>query len=446
VSAVSVTLSEWAELLPHENSVTRGLTFADDAAARRMATTLAKTGKLEIQELASGLAIRSTSYVGSVGIGPVRVTVRPKIAGLPLVVLLRYAYGLRNLHLHEHVRLDASSRSFQDLLIAQLAAEAGELVARGLYRTYQARSDCLSSPRGKISFQEIARTGGLWGSTLPCWHYPRLEDCLPNQMLVAGVRLAASMTSDLELRARLRRIAACTDNVATVDLAHYVFARLERETGRLTRAYKPAFQLIRILYHNLGTEFERSAHGVSVPGFLFDMNRFFQALVGRFLRENLDGFRLREEYRLHGMFAYVPGLNPKKKSAPVPRPDYVILDETGRVMAILDAKYRDLWENSLPRDMLYQLALYALSQRGVTKAIILYPTTESGAGDAAIEVREPVSGGSRAQVVLRPVIINHLAEVLAEPDSVLVARQRRELARKLVFGDRDASVTGVHRF
>ncbi|ACA58951.1 McrC family protein [Candidatus Desulforudis audaxviator] len=435
MTVVPVMLGEWEELSPSGDSPTRGLSFRREPAARALAADLAESGKLEIRELLNGLAIQSKSFVGTIRLGPLQVTIRPKMTGFPLVALLRYAYGLRNLFLYGQVEMETTDRPFQDLLLSQLSAEAAELLSRGLHRAYRPRHELMASPRGRVNFQRLARTGGVRQSALPCYHHLRLADCLSNQVLVAGLRFGAGLTADLELRARLRRLAAvCGENVTPIRLDYHVFARLEREANRLTRAYEPAFRLTKILYRDAGAGLGREAGGLPVPGFLFDMNRFFQAVLSRFLHENLDGFRVQDEYRLQGMFAYVPGFNPQRRQAPAPRPDFVVF-RGGRVAAILDAKYRDLWENALPRDMLYQLALYALSQGGGMRAAILYPTLDPRACEAVIEVREPVHGMGRAQVILRPVVIDELAEMVSLSDPA-TARRRKEYARHLAFGEK----------
>ena len=162
------------------------------------------------------------------------------------------------------------------------------------------------------------------------------------------------------------------------------------------------------------------------------MNRFFQALLGRFLSDNLPEHVVRSEHRLTGMFAYVPGWNPRRSQAPTPRPDFLV-SQGPKTLAILDAKYRDLWENPLPRDMLYQLSMYAMSHEGGT-ATILYPTTHAQATEARIEVRDPLLGARRGLVVVRPVLLEELEGLLAVRPTPGVLRERRSLARALAFG------------
>jgi 5-methylcytosine-specific restriction enzyme subunit McrC len=127
------------------------------------------------------------------------------------------------------------------------------------------------------------------------------------------------------------------------------------------------------------------------------------------------------------MMRYVPGFNPRKSRSPTPRPDFAVRD--GRnVKALLDAKYRDLWARDLPRDMLYQLAMYALSQPKGATAAILFPTTSPEARDAIIEIREPLGDGSLGFVALRPVIVEELVEAITGN------RDARKLAAHYAFG------------
>jgi len=102
-------------------------------------------------------------------------------------------------------------------------------------------------------------------------------------------------------------------------------------------------------------------------------------------------------------------------------------------VTILDAKYRDLWENSLPREMLYQLAIYAASHKQ-RSSTILYPTTDNSAKEARITVNDPVFGRPIALVCLRPVHVGVLEKLIMPGYSAVEERCCRDYAEWLAFG------------
>jgi 5-methylcytosine-specific restriction enzyme subunit McrC len=435
MNPILIELKEWQHLSAGEpDSKLKGVFLKEDADVKRIAGELTKSGKLTIEELREGLSIEATSYVGRITLGDIRITIQPKITGASFLQLLQYAYGLRDLTLMDETAYNGEKYAMQDLLIYQLIAEVSELVARGLHRRYVQTERVLTSPRGRIDVQKIARQGGMIQATLPCTYYPRLEDCFINQVLLQGLRLASSLTDDSMVRIKLYRLVSYfQDTISLIRLDYNVVKRLHREMDRLTLAYRPAITIIEMLLEAEGISLDKDEPAVRLPGFLFDMNLFFQALLSRFLTEHLPDYDVRGQYKIKDMMTYDPLHNPGKRQSPTPRPDYVILQQS-KVVAILDAKYRDLWENALPPHMLYQLAIYALSQPGGMDSAILYPTVQSDAREARIIINDPLHGSSLTHVILRPVKLLHLQSLIFAAGKSR-SRERIGYAKWLTFGD-----------
>jgi 5-methylcytosine-specific restriction enzyme subunit McrC len=433
--AVSISLSEWQTLSPTNCDRLAGLYLDSSSGSHRVADALNSSRMLRLTELKSGLEISSRSHVGRIRVGNVNITILPKLKAVPLLRLLRYAYGFRRLELISDSTHSVDQCGFEDLLISQLNAETQELISRGLQRSYVRQDERLASPRGRINIDRLALDGGTVTATLPCHHFPRLEDTFLNQVLLAGLRLAGSVASLLDLRRESRRLASLMEEqVSRVSLNAAILDQAARKQTRLSTAYIPAFSIIRLLVESRGIVLEGRAQTTTLPGFLFDMNLFFQSLLSRFLKENLVDCSVRDEHGLKGMMRYNPKHNPQRKQSPTPRPDYAIIRQ-GQLVTLLDAKYRDLWEKSLPREMLYQLVVYAISHRQQLQSSILYPTTNPLATEARIDVTDPVFGNHLGQVCLRPVNLTKIEELVSA--NTADARRRREtLAKNLAFGNR----------
>ncbi|MGI9060612.1 MAG: McrC family protein [Ktedonobacteraceae bacterium] len=430
-----ISLKEWEYRTPDSpGSKLANVVLEHDAQTKQIVQKLSESGILTIVELRDGLSIRTSSYVGRITLGNMQITVQPKISGAPFIRLLRYAYDLRDLKFQALARYHSEQDAFQELLISQLLGEINELVARGLQRKYVRTEDNLASPHGKINIQRIANQGGTLQATLPCTYHPRLEDCLANQVLLQGLLLAARLTNDSTLRIQLYRLArSFQEDVSSIQLDHHVFKQLDRELNRLIAAYKSAITLIELLFAAKGIALDEESAHMQLPGLLFDMNLFFQALLSRFLKEHLQGYLVQDQNKIQKMMSYDPAHNPQGRRAPKPRPDYVVFQQA-KVVAILDAKYRDLWEKSLPEHMLYQLAMYALSQPNGMEAAILYPTMHAEAQEARILIHDPVYQTNRASVVLRPVNLIELDKLISGHATMDTMRKQTAFAEWLAFG------------
>ncbi|MEA1961329.1 MAG: restriction endonuclease [Bacillota bacterium] len=407
-----IEMTEWDRKLPEKGNKLYHCFLDEEVYAQQTAEFVSRKGLLQVTEYKNGIAIETNSHVGTISLGSIQVNIRPKLDGMPLYTLLKYAYGLRDLEIISNVKHNINSFPFYDLLILQLWAETEELLHRGLNRSYTRISDDLQTLRGRVDIRQLANQGGVASASLPCVFFQRIEDNLLNRVLLAGLKLASRLTDDLSLRIKLNRLSALmTETVVSVSVNRNMLSKALHSIDRLNEIYRPAIEIINLLFESQGNQLEDSFATAPINGFLFDMNMFFQKLLSRFMHEYLSGYELLDEYTLREMFSYSPGFNLRNRKAPRPRPDFAIMKDK-KVVSLLDAKYRDLWDKGLPSHILYQLAVYAMSGMGNQTSMILYPTMDMSAKEQKIDISHPTSGEHQAQVILRPVLLEKLAGLI----------------------------------
>ena len=284
-----VSLREWESARPDPGTILAQRSLAAFPHGRQLAEELTRTGRMEVLELACGLELRATSFVGRFLLGDLTVTVHPKISGAPAVKpfsLCIQSTRPRSLCAYAfcYFRLQLSGLDHPTT-----CSRGSELIERGIHRDYEYERSDLASPRGRIDFTRYLHTAQRNPKTLPCIHHPRIQDTFLNRVLLSGLNFAAHLATDIELKGQIRRIAKTLGATVSAQPLHpQTLAEAWRAMDRRTASYRSALTVIELLIADQGAALDQQRSRVQLKGFLFDMNRFFQALISRFLREHLD--------------------------------------------------------------------------------------------------------------------------------------------------------------
>lgn len=435
-SRAVVMMSEWETLGPADprhGSKLRGLDFGGDPAVAVEARKLAEAGVVILTELRDGLRIETRSFVGRIAIGPLDLTIVPKVGWARWLGLFGYALALRDVVRSTTTEARVGLSSLHDLIVLELILEARDIIRHGVHKDYARQRAALAIPRGRVDFARIAR-GGLTSARIPSRFTRRVDDTLLNRALLAALRLGARIATDLRLRAEAGQLARQLETVVLPQaLSDQLLQRASHSVDRRTLRYLPAFRLAELLLDGVAVtvvedELDRTA---SIPGFALDMNRLWQRLLGRVLTEWVPGVQVHEERVLSRVIQSDREYPLRKhRSVPRPRPDFAVAKGSGKE-SYLDAKYRDLWNKPLPREMLYQLALYAMAQGGGVAAM-LYPTEAADATEERLSICSPFDGSTNAAVALRPVDLGRLEELVVAAPSPTRAKEREAFARALL--------------
>lgn len=411
-----IDLTEWqrASAGP-DHPALQGL-YLDDPAIADGIRWMVRSNALVVSEGRHGLVVETRQHVGVVRVGPMQIRVRPKMAMPSLWAAIAYGLGLDGIALHDPSEI-AVGGDFADLLSLMLLREAERLWRLGIRRGYDERAEWLAAPRGRPDLVTLARSGPLTRASLPCRHHAFTSDVIDNQVVLAGLGLAADAAVHLPLRGALQRVrqqwaTACSSRPLSLQLLD----QAERGRNRLNQRYAGVHRLVRLLYEGSGPDDAYDRGETRLPGFLWNMATLFERFVARFLTEHLPDHEVLAQGTLHALYSVVcgrPGL-----AAPRPRPDLVVRRRSdGAAIGVYDTKYRDLWGTTLPREILYQMSVYAMgwgeSEGKDVPAVVLYPSL---APRPDVELRLQVAHARPRRILLRAVEWARAAEFIVQRD------------------------------
>ena len=415
---MDLRLTEWERIEASEGgrgAVLHGL-YLDDPQVVAALQRAPLGDRLRVSEGRHGLTVQARQHVGVIQFGPIRLRVRPKMETDALWAAVTYALGIDDVLRHAPVDVEMSGE-FSDLLVLMLLQASERLWRTGVQRGYRQRSEWLGSPRGRPDVVAFARSGPLTRAALPCRHHAFTADVLENQVVLAGLSMARGMTTRVALRSALHRAHQQWSTVcASLPLSGVLLDEADRARNRLTARYAGVHRLVRLMFERTGLDEDHATGRDTVAGFMWNMALLFEAFVARFLEEHLKGAEVVRQAKLGQLYQVRRG-RPGLK-APRPRPD-LVLRRRGKVIGVFDTKYRDLWATKLPRDILYQMSVYALgwseAEGRDVPAVVLYPQVGGGEHpDVEIDLR--VAGGRTRRIVLRAVDWAAAAQKVATRD------------------------------
>jgi 5-methylcytosine-specific restriction enzyme subunit McrC len=318
----------------------------------------------------------ATSYVGVAHVGELQLKVVPKVGVHRLLELLctsldRIAWDEQEVALGE-------SDDLLRIVAESFTRRAEQVVRHGVMQGYRSIEESMFGLRGRIDMgRQLSRRGGL---LLPVevTYDDYTIDILENQLLLgAGVVLLRMGGLPRGVASRLRRLEVQLDGVHPTPPSS-----TPRPVAwtRLNERYRPAITQARLILKSSSLDIEGNPTASS-DAFLVDMNKVFEDVVGLGLQQVLEetGFRVLLQHTDHLDYHRHVAI----------RPDIVVRDTSGSVVAIADIKYkRPSTDNLLPDDV-YQAVAYA-TRYGLDRVALIFaetpPMAELQVGDITVRL------------------------------------------------------------
>jgi 5-methylcytosine-specific restriction enzyme subunit McrC len=384
-----VELSEWDErFIPNAALSPRD---------RRLADELLRLRRMTIDELTSGLRIRSQSWVGLIRFESFDLRVVPKLAdgNIRLVQMLALTGGLKAAWQSAAIRTLRPERTADllDLLSGLLVRECERILAGGVLHDYIEREDALNVVRGRFLADRQWRTRFGQFDLLECRYDDHDSDIDENRLLAFVLGASRRLVRDVPLRRRALSLyeqfaSICGEDIDPRDL------RSRLVYHRLNSHYAGAHELCWLILDAMGVADLLAPGALQNRVFLIDMNLLFERFVQKLIEFSL-GTSCRVQYQMKTRTVLWEVDRDRPYSSVIP--DFVLVRPGGGGVAV-DAKYKPT--PKLDNADIYQCFLYAQafdSPGQGSRAYLVVPSLSGAIEHSQLDVRN-TQGAKKARL------------------------------------------------
>jgi len=360
----TIYISEWSYLGPEKIKNNYGIEELREEDAE-IIRDLEEQRKLELRELKEGLEIKTNSHVGLVKLSNFQLIITPKIDKFELAKMLSFTLDLEDINFREsEVQTGVKEANISDIIALTFINKAEEIFLSGLVKRYKEKEKEISSCRGKIIFNKVARDSSP-GLSLPCRYQELTPDISENRLILASLNELFNWVSNHILKIKLQIAAEkFSAKISREPLSGILLEEAKRDRDRLSEHYQPLIELAEIILKQKDFRIISGERGFN--SFLIDMNDLFEKFLYRYLLKICPkNMGIKYQSRLANKFISDKGSDYSMI------PDYKFYYE-GKLKAIGDAKYKNYSKREIQSGDLYQLTTYSIAGRGKTRQVFLY--------------------------------------------------------------------------
>lgn len=333
---------------------------------------LSKLGnKIKITQLANGIEIESNSYVGAIKFKDFQLIIEPKISNLNLAKMIAFAYDLSDIDIFKDtVNLSNQKANISDLTALIFLNKVEKIFYQGLRTRYQEKEADISSCRGKIDFNKLAKNSSA-SLTLPCQFQELTIDIEENQVILAALKLLLLHTNNKNLKKEINQLfSKLNDKITLKNLDKELLEQANNNLDRLNNDYKDIFKIVELILSKNDFSLIGNKNN-DFSAFLLDMNLLFEKFLYQYFRKKLNSdLRVRYQRSLKNKFKTDSGVSYSLI------PDYKFY-ENDKLFKIADAKYKNYQNKKVSAADLYQLTAYALAnQEKIEQVHLFYPSSK----------------------------------------------------------------------